>query len=164
MTKITILEALAKTSPTPIALVCSNTPEGKTNIATVAWWTYLENEPPMIGFSMWKGSYSSELISSTGEAAVSLPGEAISDESMKCGTISGREIDKVSAYNIELTDIDTPVKFPVHSRVTFACKVDRIIDIESCNFFVCKVTDIYYNENEKHLYTMLGEPNLTTVY
>ncbi|MCL2226989.1 MAG: flavin reductase family protein [Oscillospiraceae bacterium] len=158
MVKITLNEALEKTSPTPVALVCSTTPEGKTNIATVAWWTYLENEPPMMGFSMWKGSYSSELIKSTGKVAVSLPGESLADEAMQCGIVSGREVDKVEKHGIEL--VDAAVKFPIHSRVSFVCTVDKMIDIESCIFFVCKIDEIYYNEKQRHIYTIPGAPKL----
>jgi flavin reductase (DIM6/NTAB) family NADH-FMN oxidoreductase RutF len=50
MNKITMDEALKYTSPQPVSLISSVTPAGITNLATVAWWTYLESEPAMIVF------------------------------------------------------------------------------------------------------------------
>jgi flavin reductase (DIM6/NTAB) family NADH-FMN oxidoreductase RutF len=52
MNKITMDEALKYTSPQPVSLISSVTPTGITNLATVAWWTYFESKPAMLGFSI----------------------------------------------------------------------------------------------------------------
>ena len=40
------------TSPNPVSLVCTETPSGATNLATVSWWTPLSYNPGVIGFAM----------------------------------------------------------------------------------------------------------------
>jgi flavin reductase (DIM6/NTAB) family NADH-FMN oxidoreductase RutF len=47
MRKATFIEALENTAPQPVALICTPRPDGSTNLTPVAWWTYLESEPPM---------------------------------------------------------------------------------------------------------------------
>ena len=162
MKTITIEEALRMTSPQPVSLVCAQTPEGKTNMAAVAWWTYLENEPPMIGFSMWKKNYTCDLIVNTGKLVLCLPGEAIADAAFQCGVVSGRDVDKAREYGIEL--VDAPVGFPVHSKVAFVCTVENKIELggESL-FFVCKVDEMFCNENERHVYVRYGSNKLAAI-
>jgi flavin reductase (DIM6/NTAB) family NADH-FMN oxidoreductase RutF len=154
-------EALKYTSPKSVSLISSVTPEGITNLATVAWWTYLESEPAMIGFSMSKESYTCELITKSKKTALSIPSEAIAKEAWQCGVTSGREIDKVSKYGIELTD--TAIKFPVHSRLAFICTVEQMVDVGECTFFICKVDEIFGDENERQVFAWSGSTELSVV-
>ena len=151
MQKITIMEALKHTAPQPVALMCVPRPDGSTNLAPVAWWTYLESEPPMMGFSMAKESYTCELVSSTGKVAICLPSEAIADEVLKCGSVSGREVDKASKYTVELMGSD--LKYPIHSKLVYLCDVSQKVIVGDCVFFVCAVNEILLDENRKHIYT-----------
>lgn len=54
MEKITIFESNKISSPNPLTLVCTLTPENRTNIAPVSWWTKLSFEPERVGFAMGK--------------------------------------------------------------------------------------------------------------
>ena len=152
MQKVTITEALENTAPQPVSLICTPRPDGSTNLAPVAWWTYLESEPPMIGFSMAKESYTCELLSDSNKVALCLPGEAIADEVLKCGSISGREADKAKEYNIELTG--NGLKYPVHSKLVYLCGVSQRVIVGDCVFFVCNVGDILLNDKKRHIYTL----------
>ena len=132
MKKITIDEALQATSPQTVSLICTQTPTGTTNLAAVSWWTYLESEPPMLGFSMSKESYTCEVLPSTGKAVLSIPGEDIADITLKCGNVSGRDVDKVKEFSIDL--VDAPVKYPVHSRLAFICTLEKQVEVGDCIF------------------------------
>jgi len=152
--KITFLEAMGHTAPQPMALICAPRPDGSTNLATVAWWTYLDTEPDMIGFAMGKGSYTCQLVSETGKAVICLPGVDIADEVLKCGFVSGREVDKAKEYNIALTGDEQ--KYPVKSKVAFLCDVDREVIVGGCVFFICKVNEIHFDETQRHVYNIEG--------
>ena len=154
MRKATIMEALENTAPQPVSFICTPRPDGSTNLAPVAWWTFLESEPPMIGFSMAKDSYTCELLSSSdsGEVMLCLPSESIADEVLKCGSISGRESDKAKEYGIELAG-DT-LKYPVHSKLVFLCNISQKVIVGDCVFFVCNINEILLDENKKHIYTL----------
>ena len=52
MEKITLPKASVLTSPNPVTLVCTQKPDGGTNLATVSWWTYLSYNPGMIAYAM----------------------------------------------------------------------------------------------------------------
>ena len=161
MKSITIAEALQYTSPHPVSLICAETPSGTTNLAAVSWWTYLESEPPMLGFSMSKESYTCELVSNTGKAVLCIPGETIADITLKCGNVSGRDIDKVKEFNIEL--VDAPAKYPVHSRLAFICALENKVDVGDCVFFICSISDIIYNESERRIFAWGGSQKLAPI-
>ena len=161
MQKVTIMEALENTAPQPVALICTPRPDGGTNLAPVAWWTFLESEPPMIGFTMAKGSYTCELVSSTGKVAICLPGETIADEVLKCGMISGRDVNKAKEYGIELTGDE--LKYPVYSKLVYLCSVSQKVAVGDCVFFVCSVREILLDESQRHIYTMGKSQKLSAI-
>ena len=65
MDKITLPKASKLTSPNPVTIVCTQKPDGGTNLATVSWWTYLSYNPNMIAYAMAKTSYSGEMVRGT---------------------------------------------------------------------------------------------------
>ena len=152
MRKATIMEALENTAPQPVSLICTPRPDGGTNLAPVAWWTYLESEPPMIGFSMAKESYTCELVSGSGKVVLCLPEETIADEVLQCGNVSGRDLDKVKEYNIELTGGE--LKYPIHSKLVYLCDVNQKVIVGDCVFFVCNISEILLDEKQRHIYTL----------
>jgi len=155
MRKATIMEALENTAPQPVAFICTPRPDGSTNLAPVAWWTFLESEPPMMGFSMAKESYTCEILSASesGKVAICLPSEVIADEVLKCGSVSGREADKAKEYAIELTG-DGELKYPIHSKLVYLCHVSQKVIVGDCVFFVCTIDEILLDESKKHIYTL----------
>ena len=160
MKSISINDALKYSSPHPVSLISAVTPGGITNLTPVAWWTYLESEPAMIGFSIGKENYAWELVTKNSKAVLSLPGEAISKEVLQCGGVSGRNVNKAEEFGIEL--VDAPIKYPVHSRLVFMCTVVNMVDVGDCRFFICKAGEILFNENERHLYAAPGASGLVT--
>jgi len=136
MRKATIMEALENTAPQPVCLICTPRPDNNTNLAPVAWWTFLESEPPMLGFSMAKESYTCELV-------------------------SGRGIDKAKEYGIEMAG--GSLKYPVHSKLVFICNVSREVIVGECVFFICNIDEILLDENRRHIYTLVKSQSLGAV-
>ena len=161
MQRIDFMEALENTAPQPVALICTPRPDGGTNLAPVAWWTFLESEPPMMGFSMAKESYTREIVSLAGKLALCLPGEAIADEVLKCGTVSGRDVDKAKEYGIELTG--GALKYPVCSKLVYLCNVSQEVIVGDCVFFVCGVDEILLDETQRHIYTRGKSEKLSAI-
>ena len=100
MEKIKLAKASRLTSPNPVTVVCTEKPDGSTNLATVSWWTYLSFNPNMIAFAMAKTSYSGERVRETGKVIVTVPGAEIADAVMGCGSMTGRNTDKVGKFGI----------------------------------------------------------------
>ena len=59
--------------------------------------------------------------------------------------------------------MDAPVRYPVHSRLAFICTVDSQIEVGDCVFFICKIDDIYFNENERQIFAWGGSGSLASV-
>lgn len=154
MEHISIKEAQKRTSPNPITLICVNSPTGVTNLTAVSWWTYLSNKPPTIGFAVSKKSYCKELVENNTNLILSIPGKSIAKEAFKCGCVSGKDTNKSKVFGIDL--VGNEVKYPVHSKLVFTCNLKKSVDVEDHVFFICRVTDIIYNRDEKQLFSWDG--------
>ena len=161
MQTVTFEEALENTAPQPVALICTIEPDNGINLAPAAWWTYLESDPPMIGFSMANESHTCALACSIPKLAICLPGEAIADEVLQCGSVSGRDVDKAKAFGIELTGGN--IKYPVHSKLVYICSVVQRYNVGDCVFFVCSIDEILLDETQRHIYTMAKSDKLMPI-
>ena len=56
MNKINISNAPAYTSPNSMTLICTEKPDGSTNLATLAFWAFASTNPGKIMFSLNKGT------------------------------------------------------------------------------------------------------------
>ena len=165
MVKLTISEAQVKTSPNPISLICTETPEGGTNFAAISWWTYLANKPAMLGFAINGRSYTKELLESNRKAILSIPGEAIATEAHQCGCVSGRNTNKAEKFNISLVEVEgTKIKIPAHTKMAFVCTLNDIAIAGDHTFFICSIDDIFYNQSEKQLYAWDGYSKLAPIH
>lgn len=55
MKEIKIAQAPVFTSSNPMTFICSKKADGKTNMATLAFWTYASTNPGKVVFSLNKG-------------------------------------------------------------------------------------------------------------
>ena len=164
MKVITMGEAQKATSPNSVTLVCAKKPNGETNLAAISWWTYLSNRPPMVGIALSDKGYSCELIRENKQFAICIPGEAIAEEAFRCGTVSGRKVDKAAAFGIEMRSLPgAPVQTPVHSKLVFCCEVESAHQAGDHTFFICKVDNIMYDAAQKQLYAWEGYGSLRTL-
>ena len=130
MNKINLPQAAKLTSPNPVSLVCTQKPDGSTNLATVSWWTYLSFNPNMIGYAMAKTSYSGEMVRNNKKDILTIPGTEIAEAVMGCGSTTGRDTDKVAQFGIELTEVEgSDIKIPVHSRVAIVCSMKEYHEV-----------------------------------
>ena len=118
MNKINLPQAAKLTSPNPVTVVCTQKPDGSTNLATVSWWTYLSFKPNMIAYAMAKTSYSGEMVRDNRKVILTIPGAEMAEAVMGCGSTTGRDTDKAAKFGIELAEVDgSDIKIPAHSRV-----------------------------------------------
>lgn len=157
MNKINLPQAAKLTSPNPVSLVCTQRPDGGTNLATVSWWTYLSYNPNMIAYAMAKTSYSGERVRESKKVILTIPSEEIAEEVMKCGMSTGRTTDKAKEYGIELQDIpNSDIKIPVHSTVAIKCSLKEFIETGDHYLYICSVEDVYANTDKKSVFAWNG--------
>ncbi len=161
MQKISLPQASKLTSPNPVTVVCTEKPDGTTNLATVSWWTYLSFKSNMIAYAMAKTSYSGEMVRNNKKVILTIPGTKIADAVMGCGSTTGRDTDKVSKFNIELADVEgSSIKIPAHSRVAIVCSMKEYHEVGDHYLYICDVEQVYGNESEEALFAWNGYSQL----
>jgi len=87
--------------PGPAALVTSVAPDGQPNIITLGETFNLSiGEPVIVGIAIAKPRYSHALISLSGEFVVNLPTAGILEKVDRCGSVSGRDVDKFALLGL----------------------------------------------------------------
>ena len=157
MEKISLPKASALTSPNPVTIVCTQKPDGSTNLATVSWWTYLSYNPNMIAYAMAKTSYSGEMVRSNKKVILTIPGSAIADEVMGCGMSTGRDTDKITKLGIEMQEVPgSEIQIPLHSRVAIQCSLKEFHETGDHYLYICNVEQVYSNEDEEAVFAWNG--------
>lgn len=157
MEKISLPKASVMTSPNPLTLVCTEKPDGTTNLATVSWWTYLSYNPGMIAYAMAKTSFSGEMVRNNHKVVLAIPGADIAKAVMGCGSTTGRNTDKVRQFDVELTGLEgSTIKIPVHSRVAIQCSLKEYHEVGDHYLYICNVEQVYGNEAEEAVFAWNG--------
>ena len=157
MEKISLPMASKLTSPNPVTLVCTQKPDGGTNLATVSWWTYLSYNPNMIAYAMAKTSYSGEMVRANKKVILTIPGSAIAQEVMGCGMSTGRDTDKIAKLGIEMQEVPgSEIKIPLHSRVAIQCGLKEFVETGDHYLYICDVQEVYGNEKEEAVFAWDG--------
>ena len=161
MKKINLPQDSRLTSPNPVTVVCTEKPDGSTNLATVSWWTYLSFNPNMIAYAMAKTSYSGEMVRNNRKVILTIPGAEIADAAMGCGSTTGRNTDKVSKFNIALKDVEgSSIQIPVHIRVAIVCSLKEYHEVGDHYLYICDVERVYGDESEEALFAWNGYSQL----
>ncbi len=161
MKKINLPQAANLTSPNPVTVVCTQKPDGTTNLATVSWWTYLSFSPNMIAFAMAKTSFSGEMVRNSQNVILTIPGAEIADAVMGCGSTTGRNTDKTEKFDIALMEVEeSAIKIPVHSRVAIVCSLKEYHEVGDHYLYICNVKQVYGNEAEQALFAWNGYSQL----
>ena len=155
--KITLPKASVLTSPNPVSLMCTLREDGKTNLATVSWWTYLSYNPPMIAYAMAKTSYSGERVRADGRVVLTIPGEEIAAAVAGCGSTTGRNTDKAQKFGIQLETLPgCPIRIPAKSRVAIVCELVNFSEAGDHYLYICNVKEVYGDANLRALFAWDG--------
>lgn len=161
MKEITLPKASQLTSPNPVTVVCTQKPDGTTNLATVSWWTYLSYNPNMIAYAMAKTSYSGEMVRSYKKVILTVPSVEIAEAVLGCGSMTGRNTDKAAKFHIELSEVEgSSIKIPTHSRVAIVCALKEYHEVGDHYLYICDVEQVYGNESEEALFAWNGYAQL----
>lgn len=134
--------------PTPAALITSVAADGRANIITLGEVYNLSlRTPTIVGISIGKARYSHELISQSREYVVNLPTTALLEAVDKCGSVSGRFVDKFSAFG--LTALPASVVAPpliAECPVNIECRVIAIEETGDHDIFQGLVVAVHVDD------------------
>ena len=157
MKQIKLPAASTLTSPHPVTIVCTQNPDGSTNLATVSWWTYLSFNPSMIAYAMAKTSYSGEMVRSNKKVVLTVPGTAIKEAVMGCGMSTGRDTNKIEKLGIEMQRVPgCEIQIPLHTRVAIQCTLKEYHEVGDHYLYICDVDQVFADENEEAVFARNG--------
>ena len=157
MQNLSLFQAAKLTSPNPVSLVCTQKPDGTTNLATVASWTCASFSPDMIVYVMAKTSYSGELVRNNKKVVLTVPGAQLAQTVLDCGSTTGRDTDKVKAFGVQMKSIgDCPIQIPVHTRLAIVCSLKEYHETGDNYLYLCDVQEICGDESETPLFAWDG--------
>lgn len=164
MEKLTLSAVSKLTSPNPLCLICTLKEDGNTNVATVSWYTYLSFHPEMMAFCMSKKSYSGEMVRKNKKVLLTIPGENMAEIVKKCGTSTGRTINKVEEHNIDMINIpDCDIMAPSGSNIIVELSLSENVEVGDHILYICNVDNIYQNNTGKILYSFNGYAKIDTI-
>ena len=134
--------------PLPVALITCQESAGGSNIITVAWISNACASPPMVGLSLRPHRYSTDIIKETGEFGVNMPSAEIAYEVDLCGTLSGRDADKIRISG--LTEAPASIiRAPLLAEcaVNMECVTRQVIPLGSHLYFLAEVVALHVEED-----------------
>ncbi len=127
--------------PSPAGLVSSVDAQGRANIITLGEIFNLSIASPVIvGIAIAKPRYSHELISASREYVVNLPTVAMMEVVDRCGSVSGRDVDKFARFSLTAVPAEK-VRPPLIGEcpVNIECRVIGIQEIGDHDLFLGEV-------------------------
>ena len=124
--------------PSPAALVTSVSEEGRPNIITLGEVFNISIASPVIlGIAIAKPRYSHELISAAREYVVNLPAAGMVEVVDRCGTVSGRDVDKFAEFGLTPVPAEK-VRPPLIAEcpISIECRVIGIQELGDHDLFL----------------------------
>ena len=152
-------EAFARLSPAALAIGLMKDASGKVNPITLAWFTRVSKEPPMLAIAIGRDKYSFQALSSSGEFVLAIPSEHQAEETLVYGTVSGRDADKLSrtgARTARASTIDAALL--VNAVANYECVVREQVTTGDHVLFIGEVVAAHENEDRdlRPLYALPG--------
>ena len=131
--------------PTTVAIVGARY-GNELNFMAAAWHTLLSFDPPIFGVSISPKRYTHDLLAKSGEFTASFLGHEHVELVEKLGRTSGRKIDKVLEYRLNLVDSKV-VKVPGigAAMAIYECKVLESRSYGDHTFFVGRIVGLHYD-------------------
>lgn len=134
-------------APVPAALISCGREGEEPNILTLAWVGVVNSEPPMVSIAIRPGRHSYNIVKDTGEFVVNVPRESQAEMVDACGTLSGRNVNKFSEFNL------TPLKGELKQApaifqcpISLECVVRQVLPLGSHHLFLGEVQNVLVDE------------------
>jgi flavin reductase (DIM6/NTAB) family NADH-FMN oxidoreductase RutF len=117
------------------------------NVLTIAWTGILASQPPKTYISVRPSRHSYNIIKESGEFVINLTTTGMVKNADRCGTYSGRNVDKFKKYSIETVEAQH-VSAPIlkDSPVALECKVTDVVEMGTHHMFVADIVSVSVDE------------------
>ncbi|NPA97373.1 MAG: flavin reductase family protein [Crenarchaeota archaeon] len=128
--------------PRPVVLVTSKCPNGRFNVAPIAWITPVSEEPPTLALAVDKENYTYQCLETCPELVINIPSLDMAELVMELGSVSGRNVDKIAKFGVR-TARSSKVEPPrIEGCIGWIeCKVSQKLDVGEVGLFICEVLE-----------------------
>jgi flavin reductase (DIM6/NTAB) family NADH-FMN oxidoreductase RutF len=135
--------------PGPVVLV-TTAHNGRNNIMTMAWYTMMEFEPPLIGCVISELNYSFAALKATGECVIAVPSVELAETAVHIGNTTGRDTDKFAAFGLTAAPASR-VGAPLIAEcfANFECHVVDTSLMKKYDFFVLEAVKAWIDPSQK---------------
>ena len=130
--------------PSPIVLV-GVMADGRPNCMTAAWFTKVNNSPPMIAVSLGSGHFTVRGIKENKAFSINIPEASIIEKTDYCGLVSGQRIDKSNVFTPFYGQLDSAPMIQ-EAMISMECTVAEIISLPQDDLVIGAVVETYANE------------------
>jgi flavin reductase (DIM6/NTAB) family NADH-FMN oxidoreductase RutF len=129
----------------PVCLVGANV-DGKANFCTIAWFTVIDDDPPMMGVVMAKKRCTKDGILQNGTFSVSLPSNEMATKVDHCGIHSGYVTDKSEVFEVFYGELESAPLIR-DCPVTMECRLVKIVEFEGVDMVVGEIVQNYCDQS-----------------
>ncbi len=133
----------------PVALITTSR-KGRPDVMTQSWHTMMEFEPPLVGCVIAAPSLSFDNLKATKECVINVPTRELAAKVVKCGSTSGRKVDKFQAFGLTAVPASR-VAAPLIAEcyASLECKLVDARMAGKYNFFVLEVIAAWVDSSRK---------------
>jgi flavin reductase (DIM6/NTAB) family NADH-FMN oxidoreductase RutF len=133
--------------PRPTIILGTICPNGRVNLMPASWNMPSSEEPPTIAVSVYRETYTYECLKYHGEATINVPGVDMLDLTYMLGSCSGRDVDKVKEFKVELIESEK-IKPPgiKNSLAIYEGKVIGTLPAGECDIFLFEILNVKVKE------------------
>jgi flavin reductase (DIM6/NTAB) family NADH-FMN oxidoreductase RutF len=126
-------------NPGPVVIVTAAFRDER-NAAPVAWAMPLSMEPPLVGIALHPERHTTDLVRSSQEFALNVPGPGMLKQVHYLGSVSGREINKLEAAGLEwFSGLQVSAPLLEGCLAWMECRVEDIVHFSDHTLFVGEV-------------------------
>lgn len=133
-------------SPAPACLLTTRY-RGRANVMTLAWLCPISLEPPLVLMAVHPATYSHDMLRRGGEAVLNIPPRPLAEELLRCGRLSGTDVDKLETGGLT-ADAGRRVEAPwiVECLAHVECTVVDVLAPGDHSLFVAEVVGAWAEE------------------
>jgi len=134
--------------PLPVTLVTCQRAGERANIITISWVGVACSEPPVVGVAVRKSRHSYRILKGSSEFVVNIPDRDLLWATDRCGSTSGRDVDKFELCGLtpeksERVAVDAVAECPVHLE----CRLVKSVELGSHELFLGEVVRVAVRED-----------------
>ena len=128
----------------PVCLVGAMV-KGRANFCAVAWFTVLDDEPPMVAVVLGKDRFTKDGIEANGTFSLNIPNEASAAAVDYCGSNSGNGVDKSKVFDVSFGTLGT-APLAGECPVSAECRLVKIIEFPGTDMVIGEVVQLHVDK------------------